>query len=252
VLAAERARAATDSVAATGAAPASPQQTSGAALLDVRDVDVAYGARQVLFGVNLAVADGEVVALLGVNGAGKSTLLGAIAGLLPVKRGAISFAGEDLGRADTPERLARGIALMPGGRAVFPRLSVLDNLLAGCHSFAWDRDRVGRRITAVLETFPRLGDRLDQAAGTLSGGEQQMLGLGKALVLEPRLLLVDELSLGLAPVVVGELGEVLAGLKAAGTTMVVVEQSHTRAVALADRLVWLDKGAVRRVETPTP
>jgi branched-chain amino acid transport system ATP-binding protein len=129
---------------------------------------------------------------------------------------------------------------------VFPRLSVLDNLLAGCHTFAWSRDLVADRIERALASFPRLPERLDQLAGTLSGGEQQMLGLAKALLLEPRLLLIDELSLGLAPVVVAELGGVLERLKAAGTTMVVVEQSHSRAVALADRVVWLDKGAVRR------
>jgi ABC-type branched-subunit amino acid transport system ATPase component len=240
VLAAERARTSGEHVAAT------PPPARGDALLEVRELDVAYGSRQVLFGVDLTVGDGEVVAVLGVNGAGKSTLLGAIAGLLPTKRGTIRFAGQILGRSDAPDRVGRGVALMPGGRAVFPHLTVLDNLLAGCHGFAWDTELVGRRIRETLATFPRLEDRLDQPAGTLSGGEQQMLGLGKALLLSPRLLLIDELSLGLAPVVVAELGTVLEGLKARGTTMVVVEQSHSRAVALADRVVWLDKGAIRQ------
>jgi branched-chain amino acid transport system ATP-binding protein len=237
VLAAERAR--------TASGPPGGGAADGPGLLEVRNLDVAYGSRQVLFGIDLTIGEGEVVAILGINGAGKSTLLGTIAGLLPARSGSIRFAGADVGPTDTPDRVALGIALMPGGRAVFPSLTVLDNLLAGCHPFVWDRDLVASRIDAVLARFPRLAERLDQAAGTLSGGEQQMLGLGKTLLLAPRLLLIDELSLGLAPVVVAELGEVLTDLKARGTTMVVVEQSHTRAVRLADRVIWLDKGAVR-------
>ncbi|HEY2428594.1 MAG TPA: ABC transporter ATP-binding protein [Acidimicrobiales bacterium] len=226
---------------ATGAPPA------GEGLLEVRALEVARGSQPVLFGVDLDVAAGELVAVLGPNGAGKSTLLAAVSGLLRARGGTIRFAGEELRSVDAAGRVALGIVQMPGGRAVFPRLTVLDNLLVGCQPFAWDRDRVEARIGRVMDLFPPLASRLDQAAGTLSGGEQQMLGLGKALLLEPRLLLIDELSLGLAPVVVQELVQVIAGLKAAGTTMVVVEQSVNVALSIADRAAWMEKGAIRRV-----
>jgi branched-chain amino acid transport system ATP-binding protein len=216
------------------------------ALLEVRGLEVAYGSQQVLYGVDLDVGAGELVALLGPNGAGKSTLIGAISGLLRPRAGRVCFDGVDLGRLDPAGRVALGIVQMPGGRAVFPGLTVMDNLLVGCHPFAWDRDRVGAAMARVAGLFPALAPRLEQTAGTLSGGEQQMLGLAKALLPEPRLLLVDELSLGLAPVVVQELLAVIAALKAAGTTMVVVEQSVNVALAIADRAAWMEKGAIRR------
>jgi ABC-type branched-subunit amino acid transport system ATPase component len=211
----------------------------------VRDLDVSYGDRQVLFGVDLDVGSGEVLALLGTNGAGKSTLLRAISGLSHADRGHVAHRGRDVTAVDAAARVALGIVQVPGGRAVFPSMSVLDNLLAGCHLFAWNRDRVEARIGDVLGLFPRLGERLDQVAGTLSGGEQQMLALAKALVLEPDVLLVDELSLGLAPVVVQELLEVVRGLNERGTTMVIVEQSVNVALAIADRAVWMEKGRIR-------
>lgn len=213
--------------------------------LRVRALDVSYGDRQVLFGVDLDVGAGEVLALLGTNGAGKSTLLRAISGLSAADRGQVNHRGRDVTALDAASRVGRGIVQVPGGRAVFPSMSVLDNLLAGCHLFAWNRDRVQARIGEVLGLFPRLGERLDQVAGTLSGGEQQMLALAKSLVLEPDVLLVDELSLGLAPVVVQELLEVVRGLKARETTLVIVEQSVNVALSIADRAVWMEKGRVR-------
>lgn len=212
--------------------------------LQVRGLDVSYGDRQVLFGVDLTLGSGEVLALLGTNGAGKSTLLRAISGLSPADRGRVAHHGRDVTAVDVAARVALGIVQVPGGRAVFREMSVLDNLLAGCHLFAWSRDRVQARIGEVLGLFPRLGERLDQAAGTLSGGEQQMLALGKALVLEPDVLLVDELSLGLAPVVVQELLDVVRGLRERGTTMVIVEQSVNVALSIADRAVWMEKGRI--------
>ncbi len=236
-----------------GAAPAAPTHPAGATpaagpgLLSIRGLHAAYGSQRVLFGVDLEVAGGEVLALLGPNGAGKTTLLRAVAGLLRPRRGTISFRGQDLAATDTAGRVALGIVCMPGGEAVFPRLTVLDNLLVGCHPFAWDVERVRRRIGWALEVFPRLGERLDQAAGTLSGGEQQMLGLAKALLPEPALLLVDELALGLAPIVVRDLVGVIAGIKAAGTTVVVVEQSVNVALSVADRVAWMEKGVIRSV-----
>lgn len=222
-----------------------PEAGGAAPALRVRGLDVSYGDRQVLFGVDLDVGAGEVLALLGTNGAGKSTLLRAISGLSHADRGLVAHHGREVTAVDAAARVALGIVQVPGGRAVFPGMSVLDNLLAGCHLFAWNRDRVQARIGEVLGLFPRLGERLDQAAGTLSGGEQQMLALAKALVLEPDVLLVDELSLGLAPVVVQELLEVVRGLRERGTTMVIVEQSVNVALSVADRAVWMEKGRIR-------
>jgi branched-chain amino acid transport system ATP-binding protein len=215
------------------------------ALLEVRDLEVQRGGHQVLFGVDLDVEAGEVLALLGTNGAGKSTLLAAVSGLLRPRSGSIRFDGTDLAGFDPADRVRAGMAQVPGGRATFASLTVRDNLLVGCHLFAWDRQRVQARLERVLALFPQLAARLDQVAGTLSGGEQQMLGLGKALLLEPRLLLIDELSLGLAPVVVQDLLAVVAELRAGGTTMVIVEQSVNVALSIADRAAWLEKGMIR-------
>jgi ABC-type branched-subunit amino acid transport system ATPase component/predicted MFS family arabinose efflux permease len=214
------------------------------ALVQVRGLTVSYGPVRVLTDVSLDVHEGEVLALLGTNGAGKSTLLRAVSGLTVPDSGTIVVDGIDLTLADPAARVAEGIVQVPGGRAVFADMSVLDNLTAACHTFAWDRNRVRTRIAEVVELLPALADRMDQRAGSLSGGEQQMLALAKALVLQPRVLLIDELSLGLAPVVVGQLIDVVAGLKTSGVTMVIVEQSVNVAVALADRAVFLEKGRV--------
>jgi ABC-type branched-subunit amino acid transport system ATPase component len=214
-------------------------------LLACREVDVAYGPVQVLFGVDLDVADGEIVALLGTNGAGKSTLLKAVCGLLPLKRGSISFAGKDITGAST-EALARtGVALMPGGKGVFPTLSVAENLrLAGWLSRDQpDKLAASRRV--VLDLFPILENRIEQLAGDLSGGEQQMLALGMALMTEPKILMIDELSLGLAPTIVGQLLEVVSEVHRRGTTIILVEQSVNVALQLAQRAVFLEKGEVR-------
>jgi ABC-type branched-subunit amino acid transport system ATPase component len=216
-----------------------------APLLEVRDVDFSYGPLQVLFGVNLDVARGEVLALLGTNGAGKSTLLRAISGLGRVDRGSIVLDGEDITRADPGQRVRRGVIQMPGGRAVFPDLSVAENLYAAAYTFIWDRPKVADRMRGALEVFPVLGDRLDQPASTLSGGEQQMLGLASTLMLDPTILLIDELSLGLAPIVVEQLLEVVARLRSTGLTIVIVEQSVNVALAVADRAVFMEKGEVR-------
>ncbi|GAC1316291.1 MAG: ABC transporter ATP-binding protein [Acidimicrobiales bacterium] len=241
---------ATAFAASGGTAPSAPaaitaSNPTAAPVLRVRDLDASYGDRQVLFGVDLDVDQGEVLALLGTNGAGKSTLLRAISGLTPADRGVIEHRGRAITATSPAVRVGLGIVHVPGGRAVFPSLSVLDNLLAGCHPFAWDRARVHTRIDAVLELFPPLGRRLGQLAGTLSGGEQQMLAIGKGLLLEPDLLLIDELSLGLAPAAVAVLLDVIAHLEAAGTTMVIVEQSVNVALSIAPRAVWMEKGRVR-------
>ncbi|GAC1311869.1 MAG: hypothetical protein NVSMB12_00870 [Acidimicrobiales bacterium] len=213
--------------------------------LQVRNLDVSYGPLRVLFGVNIDVWPGEVLAILGTNGAGKSTLLRAISGLNGADRGVIRLHGRAMTFADAPTRVQLGVVQVAGGRAIFPSLSVLENLLVGCHGFAWDRDLVRARIAHVVGLFPRVGERLRQPAGSLSGGEQQMLALAKALLLDPQILLIDELSLGLAPTVVQELLAVVQQLKDAGTTIVIVEQSVNVALSIADRAVWMEKGQVR-------
>ena len=220
-------------------------------VLQVRNLDVSYGAVQVLFGIDLDVRQGEVLALLGTNGAGKSTVLRAITGLAVPDRGVVRLDGRAVTLLDAPARVRRGIVAVPGGKAVFADLTVLENLLAGAHTYAWDRERQRTEIGRVLELFPQLAERLQQKAGLLSGGEQQMLAIGKSLLLRPRVLLIDELSLGLAPVVVQQLLEVVARLAAEGVTMVVVEQSLNVALALADRAVFIEKGRVRFEGTAT-
>jgi ABC-type branched-subunit amino acid transport system ATPase component len=214
-------------------------------LLEVANVDFSYGHLQVLFDVSIDVRDGEVLALLGTNGAGKSTLLRVISGLAPPDRGVVRFDREDVTDTTAGHRVRLGIVQISGGKAVFGSLSVGENLRAGAHTYKWQKQRIRDRCDAALALFPRLGERLDQQAGTLSGGEQQMLAIAKALMLDPKVLIIDELSLGLAPVVVQELLGVVEQLKERGTTMVIVEQSVNVALALAERAVFMEKGEVR-------
>src|SRR5439155_18541587 len=174
-------------------------------LLQVESVDYAYGPLQVLFGVSLTVPDGGRVALLGTNGAGKSTLLRLVAGLVEPTAGCVRLAGEDITGLRPEARATRGMTLVEGGRSTFPGLTVLENLRLGAWPFIRDRARVSAGIDAALDLFPTLRARATQLAGTLSGGEQQMLAIGRALIASPQLLLVDELSLGLAPVVMAEI-----------------------------------------------
>lgn len=215
----------------------------------VRGIDVSYGRLQVLFGVDLDVRPGEIVALLGTNGAGKSTLLKAMCGLVP-SRGSIHLGAEDLSGRSAEEIVRSGIALMPGGRAVFPTLTVDEHLRLASWTFRKDRERIAADLTDVTELFPILAERGGQLAGDLSGGEQQQLALATTLLLRPEVLLIDELSLGLAPMVVASLCDVVRRLNATGITVVVVEQSVNVALTLAERAVFLEKGAVR-FEGPT-
>ena len=214
-------------------------------MLEVANVDFSYGHLQVLFGVSIDVRDGEVLALLGTNGAGKSTLLRVISGLAPPDRGVVCFDGEDLTPTTAAHRVRLGIVQISGGKAVFGSLTVGENLRAGAHTYKWQKQRIRDRCEAALALFPGLGARLGQQAGTLSGGEQQMLAIAKALMLDPKVLIIDELSLGLAPVVVQELLGVVEALKGRGVTMVIVEQSVNVALALAERAVFMEKGEVR-------
>jgi len=220
------------------------------ALLECRGLDVSYGQVQVLFGVDFAVDEGEIVALLGTNGAGKSTLLKAASGLVRPTKGAVTFAGEDI-TGHAADNVARsGIALMPGGKSVFPTLSVDENLRLGGWLVRDDPARLAAARQEELEMFPILGERRQEMAGDLSGGEQQMLGLAQAFMNRPRLLLIDELSLGLAPTIVGQLFDVVNRIHESGVTIVLVEQSVNLALNLAKRAVFMEKGEVR-FEGPT-
>jgi ABC-type branched-subunit amino acid transport system ATPase component/predicted MFS family arabinose efflux permease len=213
--------------------------------LQVRNLDFSYGPLQVLFDVNVDVRQGEVLALLGTNGAGKSTLLRAISGLGLADRGAIRLKGRAVTFSDAGTRVRLGIVQVPGGKAVYPSLTVGENLVAGAYTYVWDVERVRQRVEEVVQLFPVLAERMDQPAGTLSGGEQQQLAIASALLLDPEVLLIDELSLGLAPVVVQELLGVIERLRERGLTIVIVEQSLNVAVAVADRAVFMEKGQVR-------
>jgi branched-chain amino acid transport system ATP-binding protein len=213
------------------------------ALVEAIDLEVAYGKVTVLDGVHLRVDQGEVVALLGTNGAGKSTLLKTISGILRPKVGTLLLDGHDMTRMRPPEIVARGVVQMPGGRATFPGLTVRENLTIGGVTVA--REQRAARVDEVLAQFPWLAERQDQLAGTLSGGQQQMLALARALMASPRLLMIDELSLGLAPAVVGELLGVVAGLRQRGMAIVIVDQHVNMALDVADRAYFLERGRVR-------
>ncbi|HYZ91550.1 MAG TPA: MFS transporter [Actinomycetota bacterium] len=214
-------------------------------LLIVRDLDVAYDGVQVLFGVNIDVDDGEIVALLGTNGAGKSTLLKAISGLVQSTAGAILFDGRSITNVDPVQVAHSGIAQIPGGRAVFPTLTVEENIRVAGWMFRGDAEHLKESTERVLETFPVLRERWKTAAGDLSGGEQQMLSLAQAFIARPKLLLIDELTLGLSPTVVQKLLDIVRAIHDQGTTIVLVEQSVNVALKLAQRAVFLEKGEVR-------
>jgi branched-chain amino acid transport system ATP-binding protein len=216
------------------------------ALLAVDGLSAGYGAFQALFGIDVTVAEGETVAVIGANGAGKTTLLRAIAGLVPATAGSVRFAGADLGGAPAHRRVAEGIALVPEGRRLFPSLSVEENLLVGAH---------GRRpgpwsVRRVLEVLPVIEPLLRRPAGVLSGGESQAVAIGRALMANPRLVLLDEASLGLAPVVVRRLYGSLPDIIGGGTTVLIVEQDIAQALAVADRIVCLLEGRVSLTGTP--
>jgi ABC-type branched-subunit amino acid transport system ATPase component/predicted MFS family arabinose efflux permease len=216
-----------------------------AALLTVRGLDVAYDSVQVLFGVDIDIREGEIVALLGTNGAGKSTLLNAISGLTDPVGGAIFYAGRDITHADAVQTANLGIVQMPGGKASFPSLTVAEHFRLAGWLHTDDPERLQAATAEVLERFPRLQERWETPAGALSGGEQQQLALGMSFIARPKLLLIDELSLGLSPVVVGTLLDMVRAIHAQGTTVIVVEQSVNVALTLAERAYFMEKGQVR-------
>ena len=223
-----------------------PSRASSAApILRAIDLDFSYGKLPFPFGVSLDLDDGEAVALLGTNGAGKSTLLRVIAGLEKPEAGRVLLGDDDITSVPAEELAGQGLVLIPGGRAVFTDMTVEENLQVQSRIVRKDKDWVRTRRDVVLETFPRLGERLSQHAGNLSGGEQQQLGLARALMLQPKVLCIDELSLGLAPVVVAELLEIVDRIHGSGVSVVLVEQSLNVAASLCERAVFLEKGAVK-------
>jgi branched-chain amino acid transport system ATP-binding protein len=213
-------------------------------LLEVTDLDVRYGDFQALFGVSLAVPEGGALALVGANGAGKSTLLRSIAGAHPPAAGHVIYQGEDVTRLSAREKLQRGIALVPEGRRLFPSLTAEENILVGTAAQRPGRDASGWSLERIYETFPLIAACRKRRAALLSGGEQQAVAIARALASGPRLLLLDEISLGLAPRIVGELYGTLVALRASGTTLVIVEQDLDRALDACDDLVCLLEGRV--------
>src|SRR5690606_30526550 len=222
-----------------------PRERPGTHLLTCEGLEASYGSLQVLFGVDVQVERNELLALLGTNGAGKSTVLKTIAGLVPPTTGRITFDGRDITGLPAEEIARLGLSLMPGGQGVFPTLTVAENLRLACWMVRDDREAVEHRIDEAIAMLPVLGEREDQLAGDLSGGEQQELSLAMAFVTKPKLLCIDELSLGLAPTVVDRLIEKVREIHAHGTTVVVVEQSVNVALLLCHRAVFLEKGQVR-------
>ena len=218
------------------------------ALLEVDDISVHYGRIQAIEGITLSVDEGEVVSLIGANGAGKTTTMRAIAGLLSLSHGSVKFGGDDIGRLRGHERVARGISLVPEGRGIFPAMTVMENLDMG----AYARDRksgIADDLERVFDLFPRLLERKDQSGGTLSGGEQQMLAIGRALMARPTLLLLDEPSMGLAPMFIRQIFAIIGQVREQGTTVLLVEQNANQALNLADRAYVLETGQITKSGT---
>lgn len=218
------------------------------ALLELEGVSAAYGAIEVLHGLNLRVEEGEIVTLVGANGAGKTTTLMTISGVLRPRSGVVRFKGRDIVGVPAHDVVGLGLAHSPEGRRIFPRLSVLENLEMGAFGRR-DRAAIQQDIERVFELFPILGERRQQAGGTLSGGEQQMLALGRAMASRPRLLLLDEPSLGLAPLIVHKIFEVIRQLNREGVTVLLVEQNARMALRLAHRGYVLETGSITLTDT---
>jgi branched-chain amino acid transport system ATP-binding protein len=213
------------------------------ALLEVNDLYVSYGAIRALHGISFHVDEGEVVTLIGANGAGKSTTLQTISGLLPVDQGSIAFNGEDITGAEASSIVRKGVIHVPEGRRIFSPLTVRENLDMGAYT-RHDSDEIQASMDYVFQLFPRMKERLEQTGGTLSGGEQQMLAVGRALMAKPKLLLMDEPSMGLAPILVEEIFDIIAEISQEGVTILLVEQNAHMALSVADRGYVLETGTI--------
>ena len=214
-------------------------------LLEVRNLEVFYGRIQAIKGISFTVNEGEIVTLIGANGAGKSTTLKTISGIRPVAKGSITFDGVDISRIPAHKRTEMGICQAPEGRGIFPGMSVLENLDMGCWTRK-DRRSAERKsdLERVFELFPRLAERKDQAGGSMSGGEQQMLAIGRALMSRPRVMLLDEPSMGLAPMLIAQIFDIITEINSQGTTVLLVEQNAAQALRRADRAYVLETGLV--------
>ncbi|MER7443014.1 ABC transporter ATP-binding protein [Micromonospora avicenniae] len=212
-------------------------------LLEIDDVSLLYGRIQALHGISLQVDEGEIVALIGANGAGKSTTMRAISGIRPVAGGRILFDGEDITKLRADLRVRRGLCQAPEGRGIFPGMTVLENLDMGAYTRR-DRAGIAQDLDRVLNLFPRLAERRKQPGGTLSGGEQQMLAVGRALMSRPKLLLLDEPSMGLAPMLIQQIFTIITEINEQGTTVLLVEQNAQQALARAHRAYVLETGRI--------
>ncbi|HEX6968072.1 MAG TPA: ABC transporter ATP-binding protein [Micromonosporaceae bacterium] len=212
-------------------------------LLEIDDVSLLYGRIQALHGISLHVNEGEIVALIGANGAGKTTTMRAISGLRAIASGSIRFAGEDISRLRADLRVRRGLCLAPEGRGIFPGMTVMENLDMGAYTRR-DRAAVAADLDRVFSLFPRLAERRRQPGGTLSGGEQQMLAVGRALMSRPKLLLLDEPSMGLAPMLIQQIFEIITEINQQGTTILLVEQNAQQALSRAHRAYVLETGRI--------
>ena len=213
------------------------------AMLEVKDLEVYYGVIQAIKGVSFQVNQGEVIALIGANGAGKTTILHTVTGLLSPKRGSVVFEGKEITKVPAHKIVSMGMAHVPEGRRVFAELSVYENLKMGAYTRK-DKKEIEESLANVYKRFPRLEERKNQMAGTLSGGEQQMLAMGRALMSKPKIILMDEPSMGLSPIMVNEIFDIIRAVSESGTTVLLVEQNAKKALSIADRAYVLETGNI--------
>lgn len=214
------------------------------AMLEIRDLEVSYGVIRAIKGVSFEVNEGEVIALVGANGAGKTTILHTISGLIPIDRGSVTFNGQKLNKVPAHKIVEMGIAQVPEGRRIFQQLTVWENLKLGAYTRK-DSKEIAGSLEYAYSRFPRLKERKNQIAGTLSGGEQQMLAMGRALMSKPKIILMDEPSMGLSPLLVTEIFDIIKSIRDSGTTVLLVEQNARKALSVADRAYVLETGNIK-------